>query len=323
MTRLPRPMTATALSRSYQADPSKLNKKKLRRVIIEAYIANQLFITQITNTHLSKPNKEGSNKYITNKKQENKTKRNKEKGTLSTIGITYVSIDQLSLGLGLSIDKVCVLIQKVIGNRAKKELMNPGYNAVQELNTRAHLNRLFFGQQQASTVHQNWVQELMAVARLKGYGALNVKEANSALTTALGYTKMELELLKAMSPQQPKTAIQVNQYGTQDQTDRSEKGMGLTTTMALELLAEKGLTTMPLDLDAIANINGLNDSSIPEIRALPEDAQGAKVFDPGKLEFLEHESRRVHQLGLEPGTVEPIAKKKKKVKFETNFILPV
>lgn len=306
--RIPRPLGITYLAKQYQHTKEKKDKRLLYKAIIQAYIDQQLFLTYTQSTYLTV--KANPKPFST----KNKKRKNKDKPVeLYTRECRIIDIKDVCIGLGLSLVQFTGKVNEMISKRAEKVFMNKGYTEMTEMSTRASLFGLFFRAQQASTVHESWTTELMAVARLKGYGPLNVKEANSALTTSIGYTKLELELLKAISPQQPKTAIQVNQYGTKNDTDRSEQGMGLTTTMALQILEEKGYTTQELDLNAIRELHGLNEPGRVSIKALPEDAQGAKVFDAKDLEFLEHETRRVHQMGLEPGTVEPHAKKKKRV----------
>lgn len=297
MNRYPRPQGATLLSQAYQREPTKYNRKALRQHLILMYTNGLLLTTDTTHTFLV-PKAKGL-KQLSSKsqpKQENKTQKN----TIGISTIRRVTLEELSIGLGISVDKMVMRVESFLAHRAKKTVTNKGYQEINLIATRVALLGLKNKSWEVMLGTLDWAEELKAVTRINGYNAMQTKEANSGIANTLTSIKMVAELMKLLNPTQSLTAIQ-NNFGKMP--DTTEQGMQLTPAMALKLLDEKGYTNIPLDTDALAIIHGLGDSTIPSVRALPEDAQGIKAFDVKDLKYLSHTDRRPEELGIEPDNI--------------------
>lgn len=323
MKRFPRPQGLTMMSKAYQQDKTKENKKKLRKLLFYYYTNNQLLCMQDTETFLvpiQKGLKELSQQSKGSKSPKNKNKRNNaitnKDDTIVLRSIGIVTIEQLSIGLGLSVNRTLIKVEHYLANRSRKSIMSKGYQEVQEIRARVGFSGLLKKSEDFLMGTLHWTDELKAIARINGYNAMQVQQANGAIANSHQGMKLTAELYQRLLPAQVKVAVQNNNYtgNNEGQLDTSENGMLLTAASAIQLLEDKGLTQVPLDTDALALIHGLNSPDIPNIAAIPSDAQGIKAFDIKELQYNTHETRREAELGLDPKSLSLEPNKSKKAK---------
>jgi hypothetical protein len=303
ITRIPRPLGATKLGHTLYQDYDKKNKGRLRNHLLTHFIQGTLFWPKLQDTHLRVEDKEAMEEQKAqskkNKKQNIKSKKKlptiyKE---LSIINIEQISIERLAWALGLSVNRIKKKIDRLHEKSAAGMLEEESERRLQLFARATQFGLLNRALDMASKTGQ-WASELQGVARLKAYAPGLVMGANTAMAQELQIMAAAGKMLETYTGHQgSKPGLQVNIQNNNGTGPNTIEGQLLTPTMAQKMLADQGLTKVPLDHDYLATIHGIHGTELPDIQAVPSDAQGGANF---KVEDLlmepkesRHEVRRV------------------------------
>jgi plasmid maintenance system antidote protein VapI len=171
-----------------------------------------------------------------------------------------------------------------------------GINLDMESYSRAFTMGLLNGALQDRYRAEAWMLELQGVARKKGYHALQLKEANSAMGIAVQTNQMLLKLAQEL---RPKTQSNPNILITNNnQALVQENKAILTPDMAIKLISEKGLTGLnPETKEALYLEQGIGD--LPEVRATHQALKDKEDLKAMK-DHSEHLSRRALEYNVIP-----------------------
>lgn len=303
MNRIPRPAGTTQAAMNWREDQSIKNIKRLRRITIKAFISHNLFMLHNQATNIRVEDK------ASHKKQKKKSNK-KEYIELSIDTLERANFNYLCLVLGLSTSKVEGLIDQVLMKDTSKMATDHGQLELQAM-TRAVSKRLFFDGLGKVPEMFDWAEELKGVTRIKGYSPGHIIATNSAITNALNHANKMIDTAMKLGalgePKRPQSLTQNNLHlgtlnpnpNSGDPNNPTQGSQFLTPTMALRLLEEKGLTKVPLDETALAIKYGIFSEDIPDVKALPTDAQGANNFNIADIVTTNnHEDRREREEGI-------------------------
>lgn len=304
ITRIPRPLGATSLARTFREERTKDNRKKLNNLYIQAFVNQAYYVNPTIITHLysnpapntktNKGTKQGKTKKITRTYYHNNTQGVQYIGEEIRVG----SISELSAFLGLSEERARKRIMVFLRKQAEASGAEELEQNAQHTMARAAIWGTFFGALQQGLIQQEWGTELRAVARANGYQALMVKEANSAMGNQISQTKQIWDMARQLVGTQgtgPSTQINITQ--TNQPTTNQQF---LTPTMAVKLIEEKGYNEMPLPGSALLQELSIQHdiANMPDVLALPSDAQGVATSKAKDLIYINHETRREEELGV-------------------------